>query len=184
MQDLSLHLLDLAQNSITAGAHVVQITVFQDQEGKFGFEIMDDGKGMDENTLFRAQSPFGTSRTTRKIGLGIPLTKEQAIRTGGSFEINSKPGSGTRLKAVFDTRHLDCQPLGNLMETLFTLIMANQERPDFVITLKNPQVTETLDTRDIKQALGEVPLSEPAAATWLMQALSEMTQIIIEGVEG
>ncbi|MDI9520158.1 MAG: ATP-binding protein [Bacillota bacterium] len=183
MRDLSLHLMDLVQNSITAGAALIKVSVFQKDDGLLGFMIEDDGCGMDEETREKALSPFGTSRTTRKVGLGIPLTREHALITGGSFDLESKKGQGTSLQAVFNTRHIDCQPLGNLGETLLTLILANPDTPDFVMTLSSEGAQESLDTRQIKEVLGEVPINDPAVVTWLMENINEMLNQTLGGVE-
>lgn len=183
MRDLSLHLMDLVQNSITAGAALIRISVFQKEDGMLGFLIEDDGCGMDEETMEKALSPFGTSRTTRKVGLGIPLTREHALITGGSFHLESRKGHGTSLEAVFNTRHIDCQPLGNLGETLLSLILANPDDPEFVMTLSNERSLESLDTREIKEALGGVPINDPAAVTWLMEAVNDMVYQTFGGVK-
>lgn len=181
MRDLSLHLMDLVQNSITAGAGLIEIDVFTAGENQLGFAIRDDGCGMDEDTLTKALSPFGTARITRKVGLGIPLTREHALITGGSFDLTSQKGIGTQLQAVFNLSHIDCQPLGDLKETLLTLVLANPVAPDFVLTLYTPHAKEVLDTREIKQVLGEVPLNDPAVLPWLTQAISDMVNQTIEG---
>lgn len=181
MRDLSLHLLDLCQNSIKAEASLIEIGLHLSGEGILTLSIKDDGQGMDEASLARAHSPFGTSRTTRKVGLGIPLTEEHARATGGGMTLSSLPGKGTELSCRFDTRHLDCPPLGNLAETMATLILANPKRPDFTLTVSGEQGTQTLDTREIRKAVGDLPLDQAEVMQWLISAVEEMTQEIFGG---
>lgn len=181
MRDLSLHLMDLCQNSIQAGARLVEISLILEEGGKLNLTIKDDGCGMDAQTLNKAYSPFGTHRTTRKVGLGIPLTENNAIATGGSLEITSAPGQGTTLNATFFTRHIDCPPLGNLAETVATLILANPEGPEFAVTLSSPSAADTLDTRQMRQALGDMPLNTSEVVQWIIQTTQDMTQEIFGG---
>lgn len=182
MRDLSLHLLDLAQNSIRAGASLVQVRLALDENSVFTLELTDDGCGMDQQTLDGALSPFGTSRTTRKVGMGIPLTQEHALGSGGSFRLESQKGQGTRLMASFDTHHLDCPPLGSLADSLSALLLGNPEKPDFSLELSSPRGQEQLDTRDIKRALDPIPLSAPEAAQWLCDNLNEMAEKLFGGL--
>ncbi len=181
MRDLSLHLMDLAQNSIQAGAGRVEITLALDGEGTLSLVIRDDGCGMDADTLRRAHSPFSTHRTTRRVGLGIPLTESNARATGGSLDIASSPGQGTALTAVFHTRHIDCPPLGDLAQTLATLVLSNPERPDFAVTLSSSSGTRTLDTREIRQTLEGVPINTPEVIQWIIDATQDMTTEIFGG---
>ncbi len=181
MRDLSLHLMDLCQNSIQAGAQLVEIGLALEEGGKLTLSIRDNGRGMDAQTLDRAHSPFGTHRTTRKVGLGIPLTENNALATGGTLDITSTPGVGTTLSAVFFTRHIDCPPLGNLAETVATLILANPDGPEFAVTLTSPRGSDTLDTRELRQTLGDMPLNTPEVVQWIIQATQDMTQEIFGG---
>ena len=181
MRDLSLHLMDLCQNSIQAGAKLVEISLALGDEGKLTLTIRDDGHGMDADMVSRVHSPFATHRTTRKVGLGIPLTENNALATGGSLEITSTQHVGTTLTAVFFTRHIDCPPLGNLAETVASLILANPEGPEFTVTLLSPKGQERLDTREIRQALGDVPLNTPEVVQWIIQSTQDMTQEIFGG---
>lgn len=181
MRDLSLHLMDLCQNSLQAGARLIEISLDLDAEGHLALSIRDDGKGMDQDTLTRAHSPFGTHRTTRKVGLGIPLTENNAQATGGKVEIESQPGQGTQLKAIFCTRHIDCPPLGNLAETVATLILGCSDEQDYTITLASPKGSETLDTREIRQTLGDMPLSTPEVVQWIIDTTQAMILDIFGG---
>jgi signal transduction histidine kinase len=117
MQELSLHILDLVRNSIAAGATKVIISIYQ--KGNFLYiSISDNGKGMDKDTLRSVESPFMTSRNTRKVGLGIPLFKAAAEQSGGTFEIESAENVGTRVTGSFGIDSIDRQPLGELDETV------------------------------------------------------------------
>lgn len=150
MEDISLHILDIAVNSIAAKAKRVEIRVIEDvEENLFTVEIKDDGKGMDEATLKKVLDPFFTTRTTRKVGLGLPMLAQSAKESGGNIEINSQVGKGTRVRAVFQYDHPDRKPLGNMKETLMTLITSHPEI-DFVYEHKRGEEVLRLDTRDIK----------------------------------
>ncbi|MBR4080184.1 MAG: sensor histidine kinase, partial [Clostridia bacterium] len=125
MRDLSLHVLDLAQNSITAGAKLVTVSIVIDERGWLTFTLADDGKGMSPELLARVTSPVATTRTTRKVGLGIPLMMENAQRTGGDLTIQSEVGVGTTLTVTMDTTNIDCLPLGDLAGTMLSLMLTN-----------------------------------------------------------
>ena len=131
MKDLSSHMMDIVQNSIRAEASWIQIRICEDPEADlFLIEIQDNGCGMDEATLARVRDPFFTSRTVRKVGLGIPLLQQNAERTGGKVSIVSQPGQGTTLTARFGHSHLDRPPLGDVAETL-TLLAGRQSGHPF-----------------------------------------------------
>ena len=182
MRDLSLHLLDLAQNSITAGASLVTIRMELDDQGLLTMTLKDDGKGMSPELLARVTSPFATTRTTRKVGLGIPLMKENAEKAGGSFSLESEEGRGTTLTASMDTHHIDCLPMGDLSGTLLSLMLTNPLRPDFLFEGRTPLGEASFDTREVRAALGsDIPLNEPAVAEWLKQALEAEINPIFGG---
>lgn len=125
MEDLSLHILDIAENSVSAGAKRVEIVIHEDAKNDLlTVEINDDGSGMDEETIKKAHDPFFTTKTTRRVGLGIPLLAQAAREAGGYIEITSKKGQGTHIKATFQYGHIDRKPLGDIEETLKTLIIA------------------------------------------------------------
>ena len=127
MQELSLNILDIAQNSITAKATLIQLTLQVNQE-KLYITLQDNGMGMDSETLNKVTDPFFTSRTTRKVGLGIPFFKQAAIMTQGSFDITSKKGEGTTITSIFNTNHIDYIPLCNIWDTVALLIQSNPEK--------------------------------------------------------
>ncbi len=182
MRDISLHLMDLAQNSLSAGATLVIITLSLNPEGMLDVSLQDNGRGMDEGMASKALSPFGTTRTTRKVGLGIPLTKHNAELTGGTFELRSSHEAGTLVHAVFNTRSIDCLPLGNLSDTMVSLIASNPNHVDFVLRCQSPLGESILDTREIRGMLEGVPLNEPAVILWLKQALCEETEPLFGGI--
>ena len=183
MRDLSLHLLDLAQNSISAGAATVTIRIEIDANGWLTMILKDDGKGMSPELLERVKSPFATTRTTRKVGLGIPMMMENAEKAGGSLSIDSEVGKGTVLTVTMDTGNIDCLPLGDLTGTLLSLMLTNPLFPDFVFEGQTPRGTCSFDTREVRSVLGsEIPFNEPSVAAWLQEALKEEIDPIFGGV--
>lgn len=179
MKELSLHLLDIAQNSVAAGARHIDLTIEEDDRRDCRLVIADDGKGMSPEFLARVTDPFTTTRTTRKVGLGLPLLRMMAEQTGGSLGIESQVGVGTTVTALFRASHIDCPPLGDLPSTVSLLI---QGAPDVEWTYRHttPKGTCVLDTRELRAVLGEVPLSEPSVALWIQEYLQEQEQIIKE----
>ena len=183
MRDLSLHLLDLAQNSITAGANLVTVRLTLGEDRILTMELIDDGKGMSPELLARVTSPFATTRTTRKVGLGIPMMKENAEKAGGTFALESEEGKGTTLKCSMDTGNIDCLPLGDLSGTLLSLMLTNPLHPDFLFEGKSPKGEGSFDTREVRQALGgDIPFNEPSVAAWLKEALDEEINSIFGGI--
>jgi DNA mismatch repair ATPase MutL len=164
MQDLSLHILDIAENSIAAGARNIEISLVEDIEGDvLTLEIEDDGVGMDEEMARKAADPFVTTRRERRVGLGLSLLEQAAEMANGKLEITSKQGKGTRVRATFQYSHIDRKPLGNLQDTLITLICAN---PEINITFyhKWPLREVRLSTEEMKGRLGQSQLDYIDAA--------------------
>lgn len=182
MRDLSLHILDLAQNSVRAEASEVALEITLDEAGLLTLIIRDDGCGMDAELLSRVQSPFATTRTTRKVGLGIPMMMENCRLTGGDLHLESEKGKGTTLTATLDTRSIDCLPLGDLAGTVTTLVTANPDRPEFTLHCTSPRGEMQFDTREIREALQGVPFSEPEVAAWILESLQEEIEPIFGGV--
>ena len=182
MRDLSLHVLDLAQNSIKAGARLVSIRMEVDEKGLLTFTLKDDGCGMTPELLARVTSPFATTRTTRKVGLGIPMMMENAQRAGGGMTIESRVGEGTNMVVTYDTKNIDALPLGDLAGTILSLIITNPEKPDFLFEGKTPKGEGAFDTRQVREVLSGVPLSEPAVVAWMKEALEETINPIFGGV--
>lgn len=182
MRELSLNVLDIAQNSISAGAAEVDITVEEDTvKNLLTIIIGDNGCGMDEESVKNVMDPFFTTRTTRKVGMGVPLFKMAAEMTGGSLEIQSAVGKGTKVTTVFHTDHLDFTPLGDIESTVVTLITMNTEI-NFVYILKVDEKEFSVSTQQLKEILGDVPLDMPEVVMWLKDYLKEQTQIIRGGI--
>ena len=174
MDELSLNILDIAQNSIAAEAGLVEIDVEEDHScDRLTIRVKDNGKGMSEDFLKEVQNPFVTTRTTRKIGLGISFLKEAAEITGGSIEIISEPGVGTTLTAIFGLNHIDRQPLGNLTQTIITLVSLNPEI-EFIIRYKVGEDEFIFSTQEVKVLLGDdASLNSPPIVVFLTEYISE-----------
>ena len=180
MRELSLNVLDIAQNSIAANASVIEIEVSQSTaDKKLLIGIYDNGKGMTKEQVQSVIDPFFTTRTTRKVGLGIPLFKMAAEMTGGSLEIESEVGVGTKVRTVFVTDHVDFTPIGDLTSTVVILITMNLHT-DFVYTRRLDEKEFTVDTRQLKEILGDVPLNEPSIVSWLTDYINENTKQLTE----
>ena len=181
MRELSLNVMDVAQNSVRAEAKVVSITVTEsDREDRLTIEIADDGCGMTEEQVQQVIDPFFTTRTTRKVGLGVPLFKLSAEQTGGSFDIQSKKGVGTTTTASYVKSHVDMTPLGDINDTVKILIQCNPDI-DFVFTHTTDLGSFTLDTRELREVLGDVGLDTPDVLEWIKAYLEENTQNIYGG---
>ena len=173
MKELSLHILDIVQNSIKAKASLITVSVIEDSiKDLMKITIGDNGCGMSEEMAKSVLDPFVTSRTTRKVGLGIPLFKLAAERCGGELKISSEEGKGTELYASFILSHIDRQPLGNMKETVLSLI-TSYEDIDFYYLHKVDEKTFEVDTREIKNILGGVSFSESEVYLWLSEYLAE-----------
>jgi len=159
MEDLSLHILDIAENSISAGANRIEIRILEDiKKDFFSMEIKDNGKGMSQEILEKVTDPFYTTRTTRKVGLGLPFLSQSAKEAGGDLSITSNEGKGTTVYAYFKHSHIDRKPLGNIVDTLIVLIFGNPDI-DFFYEHKRNNNTYSIDTKEIKLELGGVPIS-------------------------
>lgn len=155
LPEISLNILDIAENSIRAEASCIEILVaVKPQEDILHIRIKDDGCGMSQEQIRHVQDPFYTTRTTRKIGLGIPFFKQAAESTGGSFQIESEEGKGTTVDAVFGLSHIDRMPLGDISATIHTLIVFNQQIR-FVYIYRYGDKEFSLDTREMRDILGE-----------------------------
>lgn len=182
MRELSLNVMDIVQNSLSAGAGLVQILVTEDsQTDSLVIEIVDDGKGMTPEQVEHVVDPFYTTRTTRKVGLGVPLFKMEAEMTGGSFAITSQPGAGTTVTARFVPSSIDMIPLGDINATVSLLIKCNPER-EFLFERSVNGQSFTLDTRELRTVLGEgIPLDTPDVTAWIEDYLKENTQLLFGG---
>ena len=169
MKDLSLHILDIAQNSIRAGATLIVISL-QRQEGILDLLVQDNGFGMAQDFLQQVTDPFTTTRTTRRVGLGLPLLKMAAEQTGGTFAIESALGEGTSLHVRFIEGHIDTPPVGWMSDTMVTLI---QGAPDIDFVYRDNAFE--LDTRALREVLEDVPLNTPEALLWIAEHILEHT---------
>ena len=173
MKEISLHILDIMQNSVTAGADLIELVVIENEkEDILSFLVKDNGKGMSKEFLASVTDPFTTGRTTRKVGLGIPLLKNATELTGGGIEIESKLGEGTTIKANFVYSNIDRQPLGNMSETMHQLI-TSYEDVDFIYSHKVNDKEFLVDTREFKKVLGGVSFKENAVSLWILEYLKE-----------
>ena len=171
MRELALHILDIAENSISAGATRIRISVGEDlHTDRLTITIEDNGKGMDAETLAKITDPFITSRTTRKVGLGIPFFKAAAEACEGHFKIQSQPGQGTTVTAEFKRSHIDRMPLGDLAGTLQTLIIGTPDVHWIFDYRINDEVFH-FDDEPIKEILDGVPLSDPSIMRYLRDTL-------------
>lgn len=179
MNDLSLHILDAAQNSIAAGAENIVVSVCDGEGGARRIEVRDDGCGMSAEMLACVTSPFATSRESRRVGLGVPLFKLAAELTGGSLRVESEQGKGTRLTAVWITGHIDCPPLGDMGETMALLIGQNPGIR-FVYRRRAAQGAFTLDTDALRQELGSVPLGRFEVQRFIREFVNDNEKELVE----
>lgn len=173
MKDLSLHILDIVQNSIRANASLIGIEISElPDNDQLIITITDNGCGMAPEQLSRAIDPFYTSRTTRKVGLGLSLFKQNAEMAGGSFHIESQLGKGTKVTAIFGLKHIDRPIMGDLTGTLLLLI-CSPNGPDYVFKHQTASGEFALDTRELKQTLEDVPINHPEVRSFLKEMLHE-----------
>ena len=188
MRELSLNVMDIAQNSISAGASLITIEVVEDlTQDCLSIAVKDNGRGMTPEQVQNVTDPFFTTRTTRSVGLGVPLFKMEAEMTGGHFTIDSVVGQGTELKAVFHPSSVDMIPLGDINGTILLLVTGNTDR-DFLFARRykdhNAQREFALDTKELRQVLGgEVSLNAPDVVLWIKGFLEEQTHYVLTGEE-
>lgn len=183
MKELSLHILDIMQNSIAAGATLVRLSLIENTaRDVLEFEVTDNGCGMPPELAEAVMDPFTTSRTTRKVGLGIPLLKAAAEQTGGGITLSSKEGVGTTIRARFGYSHIDRQPLGDMAGTMLGLI-TSYETVDFIYRHKVEEREYILETKKMRELLGGVSFQEPAVTLWLSEYLKENETALYEKEE-
>ena len=181
MTEISLHILDLAQNAISAGARHIGIDVEEDAAANLlTVSICDDGCGMDAEMVQRVQDPFVTSRKTRKVGLGIPMFREGCLRCNGNFALSSCPGEGTTIRGSYHLDHIDRQPLGDLAGTIFLLVSANPTL-DFHLRHGRNGQEFVFDTGEVRAALQGVPLDLPEVTQWIKDCLVEGENDLLGG---
>ena len=181
MREIALHLLDIAENSVAAESQNISIHVHEDLfHDRFSASVIDDGRGMDAETTQRVQDPFYTTRTTRAVGLGIPLLKLAAEMAEGSFSLQSEPGRGAWVEAEFRHSHIDRMPLGDLASTFLTVLISRPEIDwtfTYQVTEKDSQSRDfVFESAELKSELQDVSLTEP-------EVLMFVRGLIEEGIE-
>jgi hypothetical protein len=176
MKDLSLHILDILQNSVAADATLIKLKIDEIPDAdKYLVKFTDNGKGMDAEMVHNVADPFFTTRSTRKVGLGLPLLKLNAERTGGCLKIISEPGKGTQIDVEFGFKHIDRLPAGDIAGVI-ALTVSSYPAIDFIYTHNSSKGTFIFNTSEIKETLGDVPISNP-------QVISFMKNLIRENLE-
>ncbi len=180
MRELSLNVLDIAQNSVSANASLIEIELIESTvNNELLIGIYDNGKGMTAEQLENVRDPFYTTRTTRKVGMGIPLFKMAAEMTGGNLQIESEVGVGTKVRTLFKTDSIDFTPVGDMTSTIVMLVTMNLHI-DFVYKVQKDENEFLFDTRQIKEILGDVPLNEPSVSQWIKDYIHENTKQLTE----
>jgi anti-sigma regulatory factor (Ser/Thr protein kinase) len=180
LRELALHILDIVENSINAGATLVTIDVSEDMRmDRLTIRVDDNGSGMDEEAVRRAADPFFTTRTTRRVGLGLPFLKQATELSNGTFAIESELSKGTTVTATFQHSHINRMPLGDLPNTILSLVVGNPQ-VDFVYRHVLDNRSFEFDTRPIKAELGDVSLSEPTVIEFLRREISDSLAQIYE----
>lgn len=183
MHELALHVLDLVQNSIEAKATSVRLTIREDsEEDILTITVADNGCGMEAETAAKAIDPFSTSRKTRRVGLGLPLMEMTARQAGGYLDIQSEPGKGTVIKAVYRYSHWDRPPLGNIADSVRSLVVANPELDLYYAHQVNDKVF-SFSTRELTEVLDGLPFTNPDVLLWLEQYIKENTANLYGGVQ-
>lgn len=173
MRELSLHILDIIQNSIAAEASKIKLKVKDDiDNNKFSILISDNGYGIKADKIKEITDPFVTSRQTREVGLGLPLLKAAAVRCDGHLEIESKPGKGTKIEAFFKNDHIDRAPLGDIAGTLVSLIATNPDK-NFVYYHFVNNKKFIFNTADIKEQLEGLEINQTSILNWIEEYINE-----------
>ena len=178
MKDLSLNVLDVTHNSISAKASQITVSL-SDKDGEIRIRITDDGCGMSEEMLRNVTDPFTTTRTTRRVGMGLPLLKMAAEQTGGSLSITSTLGEGTEVEALFVKDHIDCPPLGDMASTVSMLMGAVPAECDLRYVYSTAAGEFSVSTSEIREILGEdISLNEPEIQMWLKEYIEQQEKAI------
>ncbi|MFO7153607.1 MAG: ATP-binding protein [Caldicoprobacter oshimai] len=173
MEDISLYILDLVQNSIAAVATLIEVSVIEDlQNDKLILSIRDNGVGMDSQVAKKVTDPFYTTRTTRKVGLGLAFVEAAAQACEGNLQIFSQPGNGTEVRVEFKYHHIDRPPLGRIDQTMAALVACNPSI-DFVYTHITPFGRLNFDSREVRQRIGDLPLDHPEVVEWIREYIRE-----------
>ena len=182
MRDLSMHILDIAGNSVRAGASLIEVSLMEYPENDIlVLTVKDNGCGMDKETMVKAMDPFFTSRHTRKVGLGIPLLQQNTQQTGGNVHIESEPGKGTLLTATFTRSHIDRPPMGDLAGTI-SLMVSGNPHTDFCFMHRINTHEYVFDSRVVKSVLDGVEITRPAVIKFIKEMINE--NLLEIGVSG
>ncbi|MDR0469668.1 MAG: ATP-binding protein [Peptococcaceae bacterium] len=173
MRELALHILDIVQNSVAAGATTVTIAVDEETDAdRLTFSIADDGRGMDEETVEKVTDPFFTTRTTRKVGLGLPLLKETSTSCNGSFSIDSRVGEGTTVTAAYQRSHIDRPPLGDIASTMLVILLGNEDI-DIRYSHRKDEQMFSFESGEMKEILDGLSFQNPDVYQWLKEFLAD-----------
>jgi anti-sigma regulatory factor (Ser/Thr protein kinase) len=179
LKDLSLHILDIIENSIEAGAKKVEISIEEStKKNMLVLKIKDDGRGMDKKTLTKVLNPFFTTKKAKRIGLGLSMLAQSTKEAGGSFDIKSKKEKGTSITAKFVYDHIDRKPIGNMAETMIALIVSNGLQTDLVYKHSKNGKNFLFDTRYVKKELNGVLINKPEVLSllrkWILKELKRI----------
>lgn len=178
MRELSLHILDLVQNSIGAGAHNITIAIDEDEDGFFTFSIEDDGCGMSAEMVKQVRDPFVTTRKTRKVGMGIPFIDMVSQQCGGHLDITSLEGEGTTIKAYFAKDNIDRPPLGDIVESIKVLLVGAPWL-DIIFNYQSGAKGFTFNTQEIREALGDAAdFTNPEVYAWIEGYLKQEIALV------
>ena len=178
MRELSLHIMDIVENGVAAGAKEVHISVVEDtNRNLLRISIKDNGRGIPEHRLDQVLDPFYTTRTTRRVGFGLSLFREASRRCDGEFTLHSKEGEGTEVSASFRLDHIDLAPLGDMASSMTSLIMGNPD-VDFTYSHERAGRAFQVDTREIKGGLEDVPITHPEVMKYIGDSIRESLEEI------
>lgn len=179
--EISLHILDIVQNSIKAGADFIEVKIAVHTDTKrIRVEVNDNGRGMSREQVAACENPFFTSRTTRKVGLGIPFLKQSAECTNGTFFISSMEGQGTRISAEYHMDHIDCIPIGDINATIYSLVIMN-ENLDFFYQYQVDARQFVFDTRAIREMIGDISINSIEISSFIREFLDENKKEVDNG---
>ena len=178
MRELADNIMDIAQNSISAGAALTEVHVkISHADDRITIVFRDDGCGMDEELVKAVIEPFTTTRKTRKVGLGLPLLRMTAEMTGGTMDVQSTVGVGTVVTAAFGLGHIDRPPLGDVAGAWFSLVVMNPDK-DFLFTYDVDGKDFVFDTREVRAAVAPIPLNQMEISAWIQECLqSEIKEL-------
>jgi anti-sigma regulatory factor (Ser/Thr protein kinase) len=173
MLELAAHILDIAENSVRAGARLIEIDIEEDTvKDSLSIKIIDDGQGMKQEEIKKVLDPFYTTKTVRRVGLGLPLLADASQRSGGNLQIESEKDKGTTVEATFGLSHVDRQPLGDIIGTL-TVLIAGNSNVNFLYKHRHNDWQFELDTREIRKEIGEIPINHPEILKYIRGVLKE-----------